>query len=107
MTDITDHHFKEDPPDFVWRVTEWSEYFAKKAGLRLPPMTANEIAVAITGLRSNDYPKPIDCPGEEGCPKFRPTCRVGICNVALGLCGDLSRRSAVCIDCEQGTLEFL
>lgn len=71
-----------------WKVTETSEYFAQKAGLTLPPMTQSEIDETVEFLRTNGYPMPADCPGQGGCPKYRPACILGICRVAVGLCGD-------------------
>lgn len=71
----------------TWKVTECSEYFARMLHVELPPMTKQEITDTITFLRGNGYPKPSDCPEAE-CPKYRPACTIGICNVAVGLCGD-------------------
>ena len=71
-----------------WKVTECSHYFACDKGMcDLPPMSAKEIADIIMFLRAHNYPKPSDCP-EADCPKHRPACALGICNVAIGLCGD-------------------
>jgi hypothetical protein len=50
-------------------------------------MTNEEIANAIKFLRDNGYPKPKDCFGEH-CPGYRPACKLGICYVAVRLCGD-------------------
>lgn len=71
----------------TWNVQDWSEFFARMSGKNLPPMTADEIKEAITFLRNRNYPKPADCP-EDKCPKYRPACQMGVCNVAVGLCGD-------------------
>ena len=70
-----------------WKVTECSEYFARMLHKELPAMTRAEIDDTICFLRSHNYPKPVDCP-DIRCPKYRPACTLGICNVACGLCGD-------------------
>jgi hypothetical protein len=51
-------------------------------------MTPKEISQAIKFLRDLYYPKPEDCP-EQLCPKFRPACSLGVCQIAVGMCGDL------------------
>ena len=68
-----------------WELKIWNDQYSK--GEVLPPMTAQEIADAIMYLRAKNYPKPSDCPERE-CPKYRPACRLGICNIAVGMCGD-------------------
>jgi len=66
-----------------WKLKEWSNFY-----LSAKKMTDEEIEEAIKFLRNNNYPKPVDCPGKE-CPAgFRPACRLGICKVAVMLCGD-------------------
>ena len=70
-----------------WKLTEWNEHFAQESDQRLPPMTKEEINFAIEWLRSKNYPKPEDCPWEN-CPNLRPTCKLGICQIAVGMCGD-------------------
>lgn len=69
-----------------WRLDEWNDAYSEEA-LRNLPMTAKEIQEAKTFLRDNNYPKPEDCPWEN-CPKLRPTCKLGICVIAVGMCGD-------------------
>jgi len=71
----------------TWRLDEWSEYFARRSGKSLPPMTEQEQKEAVAFLRGHHYPKPEDCPGAD-CPKFRPACGLGICQIASGLAGD-------------------
>jgi hypothetical protein len=68
-----------------WRLDEWNEKFSRER--RLPPMTKEEIAGAIDYLRGHYYPKPEDCPVET-CEKYRPACKLGICVIAVGMCGD-------------------
>lgn len=68
-----------------WRLDAWNEQFSH--GKKLPPMTDQEIQSAIAALRKNNYPQPEDCP-EQDCPKFRPACGLGICRIAVGMCGD-------------------
>ena len=53
-----------------WKVYEWTG-------------TAKEIKY----LRDNNYPKPEDCLDKQ-CPGCRPACQLGICFVAINLCGD-------------------
>lgn len=66
-----------------WKLSEWNGIYTTVK----EPMTKGEIDKAIKQLRSNNYPKPTDC-HEEKCPKFRPACHLGICNIAVGMCGD-------------------
>jgi hypothetical protein len=67
-----------------WELAVWNAQYS--VGY-LPPMTEQEIRSAVKWLRKNNYPKPTDCPEQE-CPKYRPACKLGICNVAVGMCGD-------------------
>jgi len=69
-----------------WRLNEWNETFAR-GNLKNTPMSREEVRDGIRFLRSNNYPKPEDCP-EESCPDFRPACKLGICHIAVGLCRD-------------------
>lgn len=69
-----------------WRLDEWNAVYSPDAGEDVP-MTTEEIREAIKFLRNHNYPKPEDCP-EEKCPKFRPACKLGVCNIAVGMCGD-------------------
>ena len=64
-----------------WRVDEWTGISEGE------PMTEEEIEESIEYLRKNNYPKPEDCPKEQ-CPGYRPACKMGICYVAVRLCGD-------------------
>jgi len=68
----------------TWRLDEWNDYFAK---VPTKPMTPAEIDAAIKFLRDHNYPVPEDCPGEK-CPAWRPACKLGICQIAVGMCGD-------------------
>lgn len=68
-----------------WKLSEWNNIYSRSSNL--PPMTDKEIAVGVKFLREHNYPKPEDCP-EGKCPKFRPACRLGICRIAVGMCGD-------------------
>jgi hypothetical protein len=71
-----------------WKVYEWTGWAYKdKEQSKLPPMTTEETAKAVEYLRENNYPHPEDCPGE-ACPGYRCACGVGICHVAVRLCGD-------------------
>lgn len=65
-----------------WKIKEWTGWSDN-----LVPMTKEEIQEAIKYLREKHYPKPVDCPGEK-CPGFRPACHLGVCYVAVRLCGD-------------------
>jgi len=38
-------------------------------------------------LKLTGYPAPEDCP-KEGCKEYRPACLVGVCKIAVCLCGD-------------------
>lgn len=67
-----------------WKLSEWNGKHGKKD---LPPMTYDEIEEAREYLRKNNYPKPMDCPVEE-CEVFRPACKLGICRIAVGMCGN-------------------
>jgi len=51
-------------------------------------MTREEIKEAAAWLRERCYPIPADCPGA-ACPKHRPSCKLGACHIAVGMCGDL------------------
>lgn len=68
----------------AWRLDEWNGHYGNK---ELPPMSQEEIDKCIEYLRGNNYPKPEDCPETE-CPKVRPACHLGICQIAAGMCGD-------------------
>jgi hypothetical protein len=68
-----------------WKLSDWNEMYGDHT---LPQMSVEDIANAIMYLRNNNYPMPDDCPGDK-CPKHRPSCKLGICNVAVGMCGDL------------------
>lgn len=65
-----------------WKLNEWT-------GISdIPfPMTNKEIKEAIKFLRDKNYPVPKDCLGDH-CPGKRPACKIGICHVAVRLCGD-------------------
>jgi len=67
-----------------WRLDEWNDRFAK---VPTKPMTPAEIDAAIKFLRDFNYPVPEDCPGE-ACPEWRPACKLGICKIAVDMCGD-------------------
>ena len=70
-----------------WRIDVWTG----RSDIT-EPMTEKEIENAIKYLRENNYPKPDDCPLDsedvKGCPGLRPACKLGICYVAVRLCGD-------------------
>ena len=65
-----------------WRLKEWTGISEIDR-----PMSNKEIKEAIEYLRKNRYPVPKDCIGEH-CPGKRPTCSLGVCHVAVKLCGD-------------------
>lgn len=69
-----------------WRLDEWNAQYAKD-DLKPIIMSQEEIREAITFLRESNYPKPEDCPWEN-CPVLRPTCKLSICRIAVGMCGD-------------------
>ena len=71
----------------AWKLAEWNEDYCKAVRNELPAMTAEEINAAIKYLQDNNYPKPTDCPEHE-CPVYRPACRLGVCRIAVGMCGD-------------------
>lgn len=68
-----------------WELNDWNAVYS--FGEDLPPMSEQEICAAVRWLRKNNYPIPIDCP-HKTCPKYRPACGLGICNIAVGMCGD-------------------
>ncbi len=41
----------------------------------------------IEAFRMNNYPIPQDCPGDR-CRDLRPACKLGICKIAILICGD-------------------
>lgn len=69
-----------------WRLDNWNAQYAKD-DLRLITMSQEEIRQAIKYLRGNNYPKPEDCPDGD-CQVCRPACQLGICRIAVGMCGD-------------------
>ena len=70
----------------TWRLDEWNAKFSPDT-IEDIPMSKEEILKASLWLRDNNYPIPEDCPWET-CPDFRPACRLGICRIAVGMCGD-------------------
>ncbi len=69
-----------------WRLDNWSTYFASKVG-NTKPMTRDEQNAAVTYLKASKYERPEDCPMFQ-CPKYRPTCNMGVCVIAVKMCGD-------------------
>lgn len=69
-----------------WKLKDWNQAFADVNDTR-PPMSGKDIADAIKFLRKNNYPMPEDCPGNK-CLDVRPACLLGICRIAVGMCGD-------------------
>ena len=67
-----------------WKLKEWNGLYGDD---KMAPMTSKEIYMAIKHLRDSNYPKPVDCP-ETDCPDYRPACILGICRIAVGMCGD-------------------
>jgi hypothetical protein len=67
-----------------WKLSELGNVYYKTTVRR---MTDKEIDAVIIYLRRNKYPRPEDCPMAE-CSEFRPTCSVGICKIAVEMCGD-------------------
>lgn len=67
-----------------WKLSEWNNPYTKRI---FRPMTNDDIDAAILYLRQNKYPRPEDCPMAD-CPWFRPVCSLGICKVAVEMCGD-------------------
>lgn len=67
-----------------WTLNEWNRVYGRKD---LPAMNHEEIQTGIDWLRDHSYPEPKDCPKDK-CPKWRPACRVGVCRIAVGMCGD-------------------
>jgi hypothetical protein len=68
---------------FHWKLAEWSNQYSDNSN----PMTEDEIESAIKQLRDNCYPSPTDCP-QSACPKYRPTCTIGCCRIAILMCGE-------------------
>lgn len=77
---------KSRPERKVWHLKIWNQAFADP-NEQLPPMSNQEITEAIDYLRKNNYPKPEDCPSQH-CRDFRPACNMGVCRIAVGMCGD-------------------
>ena len=73
--------------DKTWYLKEWNAVHSLNGAKRLP-MNRAQINQAVDFLRGSNYPKPADCPWEK-CIKLRPTCKAGVCNIAVGMCGDL------------------
>jgi hypothetical protein len=71
----------------TWRLDVWCDDYAKRLDKEITPMTRDEQNAAVTYLRTSKYEKPEDCPGKD-CPMKRPACSLGICKIAVGLCGD-------------------
>jgi hypothetical protein len=69
-----------------WRLDEWNARFAKD-DQKLITMPQEEIQKAIQFLKDKWYPKPEDCP-EKNCPNYRPSCKLNVCQIAVGMCGD-------------------
>ena len=69
-----------------WYLSEWNAHFVPGKA-EIPPLSKAETSEAIQFLREHNYPKPEDCP-EHNCPKYRPACALGICRIAVGMCGD-------------------
>jgi hypothetical protein len=65
-----------------WYLMRWTGLSPDKK-----PMTPKEMVDAIKFLRRNNYPKPADCLKEK-CDGYRPACGLGVCYVAVKLCGD-------------------
>ena len=65
-----------------WKINEWTGRSNIKK-----PMNEEEIKEAIEYLRKNNYHIPKYCLGEY-CPGNRPACSLGVCYVAVRLCGD-------------------
>ena len=74
---------KESSEIKSWKISEWTGISPNPL-----PMTKEEVASAIKYLRGNKYPKPEDCQNDHRCVGFRPACSLGICHVAVRLCGD-------------------
>ena len=68
-----------------WKLREWNFVYSDHDS---PPLTWEEIQECKRWLRKNNYPIPQDCPGAD-CPKCRPACMLGVCHIAVGMCGDL------------------
>lgn len=70
----------------------------RKMPVRQPPVewklsvAEEEIPALIPKLRKDSYPRPLDCPWtNDGYPErrqFRLSCRLGVCVIAVKLCGD-------------------
>ena len=69
-----------------WRLDEWTESYSK--GKNLPAMTSVEIKEAVDFLRTNFWPKPVDCPSSS-CRDYRPSCLLGTCYIGMRLSGDM------------------
>jgi hypothetical protein len=73
------------PENHGWYLRDWNEEVAKSRGL--PKMSEEDIVKAVDFLRTNNYPKPLDCL-KGACPKLRPTCNVDVCYIAIRMCND-------------------
>ncbi len=69
-----------------WKLSEWNGLFCDHDA---PKLTREEIRENREWLRKNNYPIPSDCPRED-CMKYRPSCNLNVCHVAVGMCGDLA-----------------
>ena len=69
----------------TWTLENWCQSFSKNH--TLSPITKKEIVDNIKLLQQNNYPIPSDCPKTK-CPKHRLACNLGICKIAVCLCGD-------------------
>lgn len=70
-----------------WRLDKWNAHFSDNDKVENVPMSKEEIRKAACFLRENNYPKPEDCSFKK-CQVFRSACRLGICRIAIGMCGD-------------------
>ncbi len=64
----------QDLKKFAWSISEFTA----------PGFLEEE---TIEKFRVNNYPIPQDCPGDR-CRDLRPACKLGICKIAILICGD-------------------
>jgi len=72
----------------AWKLEEWNEHYCRQSGKELAVMSEEDIEAAVVWLRNNRYLKPEDCP-EKNCDDYRLACTLGVCYIAIQMCGDI------------------
>jgi hypothetical protein len=78
---------------YHWNIAQFKEWVEQDD---LLPEVQIVYETTLKEIEAANYPKPDDC-FEEMCLKFRPTCQLGICRIAIILCdpygeGDVESR---------------